>query len=93
MILMKYLAVAGLLFALVLPSGAFEFRDNDGGLTLVWVKIKALPGEGRWQACRRVYQRDVYQVRRGRGNTMWCNVEHHRLYDGARQRRNYNIGR
>ena len=71
-------------------ADAGTFRRGDGP-TLIWVKIKALPGESRWGACRRVYQRDVYQVRRGSGHTMWCNIEHHRLYDGYNRRRNFNL--
>ena len=38
--------------------------------TLIWVKIKTEPGEARWHACRRVYQRDVYHVRRGPGSVL-----------------------
>ncbi len=65
------------LFAIPAAADAQEFRSQ----TRVWVKIKAKPGEGRWQACRRVFRHDVYQVRRGPGDTMWCNVEHHHLFD------------
>ena len=71
-------------------ANAGTFRRGDGP-TLIWVKIKAKPGEARWEACRRVYQRDVYHVRRGHGNTMWCNIEHHRLYDYDTHKRNYNL--
>ena len=71
-------------------SHAGMLRRGDGP-TLVWVKIQAKAGESRWGACRRVYQWDVHQVRRGRGNIMWCNIEHHRLFDRTNRRRNYNL--
>lgn len=66
------------------------FFWGDDGPTLVWVKIKAKRGEALWQACRRVYQRDVYQVRRGPGNTMWCNIDHSRIYRYGERRQNFN---
>ena len=71
-------------------ANAGSFRRGDGP-TLVWVKIKANPGEARWHACRRVYQRDVYQVRRGSGNTMWCNILSHRIHDYGERRQNFNL--
>lgn len=72
------------------PASAFDF--NDHGLTLVWVTIKAYPGEGLWQACRRVYQRDVYIVQRSRSGDVRCKIEHHRLYDYGERRQNFNLG-
>jgi hypothetical protein len=36
---------------------------GDGGRTAIWVYIRKSPDEGIWEACRRVYRRDVYQVR------------------------------
>jgi hypothetical protein len=36
---------------------------GDGGRTAIWVYIRKSPDEGVWEACRRVYRRDVYQVR------------------------------
>lgn len=73
-----------------IAANAGAIRRGDGP-TLVWVKIKANPGETRWHACRRVYQRDVYQVRRGSGNTMWCNILSHRIYDYGERRQNFNL--
>lgn len=73
-------------------ASADPYRPGDG-ITLIWVKIQARSGESRWQACRRVYQRDVYHVRRGQGNIMWCHIEHHRLYDYGERRQNYNLRR
>ncbi len=69
-------------------AGAIKRGD---GPTLIWVKIKASPGEARWEACRRFYQRDVYQVRRGSGNTMWCNILSDRIYDYGERRHNFNL--
>ena len=40
---------------------------NDAGRTAIWVYVRALRGEDVWETCRRVYRRDVYQVRRGGG--------------------------
>jgi hypothetical protein len=41
---------------------------GGGGRTALWVYIRKHPNEGIWEACRRVYRRDVYQVR-GAGRT------------------------
>ncbi len=50
------------------------------GLALIWVTIEAYPGEGLWQACRRVYQHDVYHVRGGPDiGLVRCNVDHSRI--------------
>ncbi len=75
------------LFVVCNAADAGEFRDP----TPVWVKIKAEPGEARWHACRRVYQHDVFRVRRGPGNTMWCYVEYSRAYDYGERRQNFNF--
>ena len=58
-------------------ANAGEFRAR----TQVWVKIQAKPGEARWAACRRVFKHEVFRVRRGPGNTMWCYVDYHRAYN------------
>jgi hypothetical protein len=42
--------------------------SGPGGRTAVWVYIRKHPAEDIWEACRRVYNRDVYQVR-GAGET------------------------
>ena len=80
-----------MLSACALSAGimADPFRQGDG-LTLVWVTIKAKPNEGLWEACRRVYQHDVYQVRRGPGSAIRCNIDHSRLYDFGERRQNFN---
>jgi hypothetical protein len=44
------------------PASAGTFTGS-GGRTAVWVYIRKSPAEGIWEACRRVYRRDVYQVR------------------------------
>jgi hypothetical protein len=41
---------------------------GGGGRTALWVYIRKHPSEGIWEACRRVYGREVYQVR-GAGRT------------------------
>ena len=41
-------------------AGVFS---GNGGRTAIWVYIRKSPNEGIWEACRRVYRRDVYQVR------------------------------
>lgn len=45
-------------------AGSFS---NDAGRTAIWVYVRALRGEDIWETCRRIYRRDVYQVRRGGG--------------------------
>lgn len=75
--------------ALTVGVKAEPFRQGDG-LTLVWVTIRAKPNEGLWEACRRVYQHDVYQVRRGPGLAVRCNIDHSRLYEFGERRQNFN---
>ena len=82
-------AIAASTFATATSSAnASMFRDN--GMTLVWVTIKSHRGEGLWQACRRVYQRDVYQVRHGHDGRVRCNIDHSRLYDYGERHQNFN---
>ena len=54
---------------------------NGNGLTTMWVTIEAYPGESRWEACRRVYQRDVYKVRGAGFGFVRCNIDHSRIDD------------
>ena len=72
-----------------LPANAGSFFGDDGP-TLVWVTIKALPGEGNWQACRRVYQRDVYVIGARHGSRVRCKVDHSRIYQYGERRQNFN---
>ncbi len=46
----------------------------------IWVKIEAMPGETRWEACRRVFRHEVYRVRKGPGNVMLCYVDYDTAY-------------
>mgnify|MGYP001816570372 CR=1 FL=1 len=65
-------------------------REGNDRPTLVWVTIKALPGEGLWQACRRAYQHDVYVVLGAHGNKVRCKIDHSRIYDYGERRQNFN---
>jgi hypothetical protein len=78
-------------FACAAQSGAAAqpFFDNDGPV-LIWVTIKAYSDEGPWQACRRVYQRDVFQVAAGPGNKVRCRIDHSRIYRPGEVRQNFN---
>jgi hypothetical protein len=51
---------AGVTVTQTAHAGMFS---GDAGRTAVWVYIRKSPDEGIWEACRRVYRRDVYQVR------------------------------
>lgn len=44
------------------PADAGSYH-GPAGRTAVWVYIRKAPDEDIWEACRRVYRRDVYQVR------------------------------
>lgn len=83
-----FLALA---FACVAHSSA-EARDfiDDGGMALIWVTINAHSGEGPWQACRRLYQRDVYQVAGGSGNKVRCRIDSSRIYLPGQSKQNFN---
>lgn len=59
------LAFAALTAGTTTTATAGSYRD--GGLTAIWVYIRAFPDEDIWESCRRVYGRDVYKVRRGGG--------------------------
>jgi hypothetical protein len=80
---------AALLATVSLPAQAGSFFGDDGP-TLVWVTIRALPGESGWQACRRVYQRDVYVIGSRHGNRQRCRVDHSRIYQPGERRQNFN---
>ena len=57
-------------------ASASKFRD----LTTIWVTVHAYPGEGLWEACRRVYQHDVYKVRGGHDiDLVRCEIDHSRI--------------
>jgi len=83
--------VFAMAFASAAQSGAAAqpFFDNDGPV-LIWVTIKAYRGEGPWQACRRVYQRDVFQVAAGPGSKVRCRIDHSRIYRPGEVRQNFN---
>lgn len=85
----------GLAFALGAMAGlsahsSAAVKQGSDGPTLVWVTIKAFPGEGRWQACRRVYQHDVYFVLGARGSKVRCQIDHSRIYHYGERRQNFN---
>ena len=63
---------------------------NGDGLTTIWVTIKAHPDENSWQACRRLYQRDVYGVYRRSATRVRCRIDHSRVYDYQPRRQNFN---
>lgn len=76
-------------FASVSAPAQFESFDNDGPV-LIWVTIRSYPNEGPWQACRRVYQRDVFQVSDRPGNRVRCRIDHSRIYQPGEVRQNFN---
>ena len=88
---MKFLSALVIVTAAVCVVATATNAGTFRALTLIWVKIKAEPGEARWHACRRVYQRDVYHVRRGPGNTMWCHIDHSRIYDYGGRHQSFNL--
>ncbi|MGB5213175.1 MAG: hypothetical protein WBN88_05960 [Anderseniella sp.] len=49
------------------PAATAGTFSSDSGRTAIWVYVRAFRGEDVWETCRRVYGRDVYQVRRGGG--------------------------
>ena len=72
-------------------AGSFK---GGAGRTAVWVYVRALPGEGIWETCRRVYRRDVYQVRRGGPGEARCFIDASSIgdprgYSRSRSRRYY----
>lgn len=79
---------AGALAATTTNASAGSF--NDRGLTAVWVSIHSHPSEGLWEACRRVYQHDVYQVRHGKYGQVRCKIDHSRIYDYNERYQNFN---
>lgn len=83
------IALAFACSAMISNAGAQTYFDNDGPV-LIWVTIKAYSDEGPWQACRRVYRRDVFQVARGPGNKVRCRVDHSRIYQPGEVRQNFN---
>jgi len=77
---------------MLVSSGAAiaqTYLDDDGPV-LIWVTIKAYPGEGAWQACRRVYNRDVYEVAAAPSKRVRCRVDHSRIYRPGEVQQNFN---
>ena len=62
LLLLAAAGIASASFAITSPAQAGIF-SNDAGRTATWVYIRKHPSEDIWEACRRVYGRDVYQVR------------------------------
>lgn len=83
------IAIGTMTFAAVPAVAQFESYDNDGPV-LIWVLIRSYGDEGPWQACRRVYQRDVYQVSDRPGNRVRCRIDHSRIYQPGEVRQNFN---
>lgn len=86
---MKFLMAAIIIASLGMlaaTAGADEFRAH----TRIWVKVLAEPHESRWEACRRVFRHEVYAVRKGPGDIMWCWVESSRAIDHDEPRQNFN---
>ena len=69
--------------------GGGSILGDDGPLT-IWVTIRARAGEPAWAACRRVYQRDVYQAVPLGGGRVRCRIDHSRIYDPGNVRQNFN---
>lgn len=63
---------------------------DEGGPVTIWVTIRAHGGEGAWEACRRVYQRDVYQAVPTSGGRVRCRIDHTRIYGPGELRQNFN---
>ncbi len=66
----RYIVMPALFIAAVFSVAVTDTRPasagvygNNAGRTAIWVYIRKYRGEGIWEACRRVYRRDVYQVR------------------------------
>jgi hypothetical protein len=82
MIGIRYLAVTALFATILLAAGMTGTQTADAGMfsgdagrTAVWVYIRKSPNEGIWEACRRVYRRDVYQVRGAGPRKARCYVD------------------
>lgn len=79
----QYFTISALFAAAVLAAGgtltqtahAGIFGGGDAGRTAIWVYIRKYPDEDIWEACRRVYGRDVYQVRGAGPHKARCYVD------------------
>ena len=71
-------AMAAAMVFTVAATTADAARIQGGGRVItIWVSVAAHSGEGLWQACRRVYQRDVYNVRNSRkAGLVRCEIDH-----------------
>ena len=56
-------AIAAAAIAAAPSSAQAGYYYGNGGRTAVWMYVRKHPSEDIWEACRRVYGRDVYQVR------------------------------
>ena len=94
------IALAGAMVAVAVgvPSGpaaaqiyfGYGSMTDETGPATIWVTIRARAGEGAWQACRRVYQRDAYQAVPLPGGQVRCRIDHARIYRPGEVRQNFN---
>jgi len=74
------MAAAAPLLSVSGPAHAGVF-SSDAGRTAIWVFVRARAGEDVWETCRRVYQRDVYQVRGAGPGKARCYIDASRVGD------------
>ena len=77
-------ATAALAIAAVIaappPAEAGYWRDNERRVG-IWMFVRKAPDEELWEACRRVYGRDVYQVRGAGPRKARCYVDSSQIYN------------
>ncbi len=73
------LAVAAMTAA-PLPAEAGYWRDNERRVG-IWMFVRKAPDEELWEACRRVYGRDVYRVRGAGPRKARCYVDSSQIYN------------
>jgi len=85
--MLRFIATSAIALAMLVAALGPASADGHAkaGSNGIWVMIQADPGEGLWQACRRIFSRgDVYQVRgdyKGRPGIVWCNIDTSAYYD------------
>jgi hypothetical protein len=62
------------------PAEAGFWRDNERRVG-IWMFVRKAPDEELWEACRRVYGRDVYRVRGAGPRKARCYVDSSQIYN------------
>ncbi len=83
------LAIATLAATTATAPAEAGFWHRDNQRSAIWMYVDKRPGEDVWQACRRVYRRDVFQVRNAGPRRARCYVDSSQMNNPGGYYRSY----